>query len=81
MTYKPGEKGVKLSTERRRPDAPEEVRARHERMHRLIDELRESVERKKAIVARWRAEGRLPPEEPRRAFKESEGALRILLSR
>jgi hypothetical protein len=52
----------------RLPDTDEMVRARHERMDRLLEELRASVERKKAIVARWRAEGRLPPEEPRRRF-------------
>lgn len=45
---------------------PEEVRARHERMDRLLEELRASIARKKLIVDGWRAEGLLPPEEPRR---------------
>jgi hypothetical protein len=35
-------------------------------MDRLLEELRAAVARKKAIVARWRAEAGLPPEEPRR---------------
>ena len=52
----------------RRLSTPEEVRARHERIDRLLEELRASVTRKKAIVERWRAEGRLPPEEPRGRF-------------
>ncbi len=56
-----------MSTERRFATA-EEVRARHDRMDRLLDELRASISRKKAIIEEWRAEGLLPPEEPRRRF-------------
>jgi hypothetical protein len=46
----------------------EEVRARHERMDRLLEELRASVAKKMAVVERWREEGRLPPAESRRRF-------------
>jgi hypothetical protein len=42
-----------------------EVQARQERIHRLLDELKESTARKRALFDRWRAEGRLPPKEPR----------------
>jgi hypothetical protein len=35
-------------------------------MERLAAELRASVARRKAIIDKWRAEGFLPPEEPRR---------------
>jgi hypothetical protein len=35
-------------------------------MDRLLEELRESIARKKAIVNQWRAEEGLPPLEPRR---------------
>jgi hypothetical protein len=58
---------MKMRTERL-PDSAEVVQARHERMDRLLDELREAVERRRAIFAKWRAEGLLPPEEPRRRF-------------
>jgi hypothetical protein len=60
-----GEKRVRVFAERRLA-TPDEVRARQERMERLLEELRASVARKKAIVDKWRAEGLLPPEEPRR---------------
>jgi hypothetical protein len=56
-----------MSTDRL-PDTAEVVQARHERMDRLLEELRASVERKKAIVELRRAEAGLPPEEPRRRF-------------
>jgi hypothetical protein len=46
----------------------DEVRARHERIDRLLEELRASVRKRRAITDRWRAEGILPPEEPRRRF-------------
>jgi hypothetical protein len=35
-------------------------------MDRLLEELRAANARKKAIFDRWRAEGILPPKEPRR---------------
>ncbi len=44
----------------------EEIQARHERIDRLMEEWRASVVRNKAIVEKWRAEGILPPEVPRR---------------
>jgi hypothetical protein len=47
-------------------DTPAQVRARWERMDRLEAELRASVERRLAIVNKWRREGLLPPEEQRR---------------
>jgi hypothetical protein len=46
----------------------EERRMRRQRMDRLVQELRASIDRRKVIVADWRAEGILPPEEPRRPF-------------
>jgi hypothetical protein len=46
----------------------EERRMRRQRADRLVQELHASVERRKAIVADWRAEGILPPEQPRRRF-------------
>jgi hypothetical protein len=52
----------------RRPDPPEVVKARKERIRRLLGELRESVERKRAIVNQSRIEEGLPPLEPRRRF-------------
>jgi hypothetical protein len=50
----------------RRPDPPEVVEARQERIRRLLGELRESVERRREIINRLRAEEGLPPLEPRR---------------
>ena len=47
-------------------DTPEQVRARWERMNRLEAELRASIARRQAIVDKWRREGLLPPEDPRR---------------
>ena len=49
-------------------DIEAEFQARQERIRRLLGELRASVDRKKAMVEQWRAEGLLPPEEPRRRF-------------
>jgi hypothetical protein len=46
----------------------EERRMRRKRTDRLIQELRASIDRRKAIVADWRVEGILPPEQPRRRF-------------
>jgi hypothetical protein len=46
----------------------EERRMRRQRTDRLVQELRASIDRRKAIVADWRAEGILPSEEPRRRF-------------
>jgi hypothetical protein len=46
----------------------EERRMRRQRTDRLLQELRASIDRRKAIVADWRAEGILPREEPRRRF-------------
>jgi hypothetical protein len=46
----------------------EEKRMRRQRTDRLVQELRASRDRRKAIVADWRAKGILPPEEPRRRF-------------
>jgi hypothetical protein len=46
----------------------EERRMRRQRTDRLVQELRASIDRRKAIVADWRAEGILPPLEPRRRF-------------
>ncbi len=51
---------------RRRPDPPEVVKARKERIRRLLAELSESVERRRTIVNRLRAEEGLPPLESRR---------------
>jgi hypothetical protein len=47
---------------------PEEVRVRRERMNRNAEKLRAILAEKKATIARWRAEGLLPPEEPQRPF-------------
>jgi len=49
-------------------DTPEQVRARWEEMERLEAKLRASLARRKAVIEKWRAEGLLPPEEPRRRF-------------
>jgi hypothetical protein len=54
-----------MSTERRWA-TPEEVQARRERIDRLAEKVRASIVRKREIIARLRAEGRLPPEEPPR---------------
>jgi aminoglycoside phosphotransferase family enzyme len=45
-----------------------ERRARKERIDRLLEEARELLRKNEAIFDRWRAEGILPPEEPRRRF-------------
>jgi hypothetical protein len=50
------------------PDSDEVVRARHARINRLLEEMRASIERQKMVIDKWRAEGILPPEEPRRRF-------------
>ena len=47
----------------RRPDPPEVVQARRERIDYLAEKVRASLLRKKAYIARLRAEGRLPPDE------------------
>jgi len=43
-------------------------RAREQRIDRGFEELRRIFRENEAIFARWRAEGLLPPEEPRRRF-------------
>jgi hypothetical protein len=43
-------------------------RAREERIDRGFEELRELFRKNRATFDRWRAEGILPPEEPRRRF-------------
>jgi len=43
-----------------------ERRARKERIDRLLEEARELQRRNAMVFDRWRAEGILPPEEPRR---------------
>lgn len=53
-------------SDRRRPDPPEVVKARKERIRLLLAELGESLERKRMIINRARAEEGLPPLEPRR---------------
>jgi len=53
-------------SDKKRPDSPEVVKARQERIRRLLGELGESLERKRAIVNRFRAEEGLPPLEPPR---------------
>jgi hypothetical protein len=52
----------------RRRDPPEVVKARRERLDYMAEKLRASVARKRAFVAQLRAEGILPPEDPRRPF-------------
>lgn len=48
-----------------RPDPPEVVEARHERMEYLAEKIRASIARRRARVERLRAEAGLPPmEEP-----------------
>jgi hypothetical protein len=47
-----------------RPDPPEVVQARQERLDYLAKKLRASVTKKWAYVDRLRAEGILPPEDP-----------------
>ena len=42
---------------------PEEVRARRERIDRLGEKARASIARRRRIIARLQAEGRLPPED------------------
>ncbi len=51
---------------RKQPDPPEVVKARKERIRRLLGELSESIERRRVIVNRLRAEEGLPPLESRR---------------
>ena len=41
-------------------------RGREERIGRLIEEARALLRQNQAVFDRWRAEGILPPEEPRR---------------
>jgi hypothetical protein len=43
-----------------------ERRARKERIDRLLEEARDLQRKNRVIFDRWRAEGILPPEEPRR---------------
>jgi hypothetical protein len=56
-----------MQAERRR-STPAEIQARHERMDRLLDELRELNAKKRARVEMWRAEAGWPPLESRRRF-------------
>lgn len=67
MTWSDGWKGRRMC-EKRLPDPPEVRRARHDRMDRLLEELRAANARKRAIVEMWRAEAGWPPLEPRRRF-------------
>lgn len=43
-------------------------RAREERIQRLDEEFYDLMRQNDAIFAKWRREGLLPPEEPRRRF-------------
>ena len=43
-----------------------ERRAREERISRRLDEVRGLLRENQVVFDRWRAEGILPPEEPRR---------------
>ena len=45
-----------------------ERQRRQERMVRGFEELQEIFRRNRKVFDRWRAEGILPPEEPRRRF-------------
>ena len=48
-----------------RPDPPEVVEARHERMEYLAEKVRASIVKRRARIERFRAEAGLPPmEEP-----------------
>jgi hypothetical protein len=50
---------------KKRPDPPEVVQARHERMDYLAEKVRASIVRRRARIERMRAEAGLPPmEEP-----------------
>jgi hypothetical protein len=49
-------------------DRRAEKQARRERIDRLWDEFDTLLRENEAIFDRWRAEGLLPPEEPRRRF-------------
>ncbi len=46
----------------------ERDRAREERIRRLDEEFLELLRQNEVIFDKWRAEGILPPEEPRRRF-------------
>jgi len=43
-------------------------RAREERIRRLDEEFNDLMRQNRVIFDKWRAEGILPPEEPRRRF-------------
>jgi hypothetical protein len=59
-------------TIQRRSDMPKvatrERQAREERIRRRLEEVRGLLRENQVIFDRWRAEGILPPEEPRRRF-------------
>jgi hypothetical protein len=50
---------------KKRPDPPEVVQARHERIDHLTEKVRASIARRRVRIERLRAEAGLPPmEEP-----------------
>ena len=59
---------IRKGTDMTEGDRKRDRQAREERIDRGFEELRKIFRENEVIFARWRAEGFLPPEEPRRRF-------------